>query len=897
MYYNDGVEPAASTLVNFLTFIGPGALIIFLTLLISFLILFFTEKRRRKLILKQSSEIDRIKLLNDISEFEKQQLIDALNCLPEVIEEYPLPDRALLLTAKLTKFYALFKVIMVILVGIFFAIFMNIPKVKINESMPFALIIISLITVLVVVLAIFEFIMAKKLTYGNLKARKFLIFTWMLNPFIITVSYSKEVEYCCMPVVFAIAIYSLWTLFYREGAKRAISFNSSKEFTAKTKNILAAILIALSVLNYTTIRNKNLKGSDFQSTSGGGISWNQSLHPEINQINFIAISKDKRIEKLARSLAEKFSKQHKIKVVVIANADDNRIQNVTNQATVFLNKLNIKTYKKLYYKEKKKERSFFSIGIPEKIINNPFVSTLAVKVDAINITTGFRSLNFQKMGDNFEKNYSLAYMGSEAKAIEKLATEIYNGCLVTMIHKKEEQINIPSYVVNQEKYVDLVKKFQFLEGVEILHNSYDFYSGQTTFLRIPVAAKDLVKKVNKLKKSLEENGFDDICNRDISNNKTKEVFKLIAPQVFYLRDKKQYTAENVQNFSNYIVLVYQRMVKGYDLKKKNIPDDYRQKFKRFYLENPLSFLKLRYDNRQFFDLNFELEMYQKFLNGKNLSQDLLYKIYTHLQKIKCDKKLKNPLIVNCENQIFNKVKALENKKLSPKEYIKNLKQLDGFIKGRFTAKDFKTKLKKEFDKLVPVIEINDLKFSYIKKPEPWSPELKAALKRDTGIEFKDKKHKDDLYKSKTFTYPYDSKKSFVMIITKNGVEVTTLTAYEYFENDQKKLNLGSFNDGDMSYKFKNKLKRDLGSSAIFRKMKRSDNSVYYENFSRSSDGFSKFSYPEVKAGEIKIFYSIGHVKDSNKKELKVTICYGVKHTEKSQKRSNKEQANKEGVKK
>ena len=79
------------------------------------IVLAVLEKRKRKLKLLASTEekqIDELLAQNTINQQEANELKKAINALPEIVEEYPLPDIHLRLTAALAKTYSFLKILL-----------------------------------------------------------------------------------------------------------------------------------------------------------------------------------------------------------------------------------------------------------------------------------------------------------------------------------------------------------------------------------------------------------------------------------------------------------------------------------------------------------------------------------------------------------------------------------------------------------------------------------------------------------------------------------------------------------------------------------------------------------------------------------------------------------------
>ncbi len=869
MYLGDEISNSVS---NFMVLFSPGTLFVFLTLLITFTILFFTEKRSRKLILKQSREVERINNLADIDDVEKKHLIDALNCLPEVIEEYPLPDVPLRLTAKISKFYALFKLTMLVLYVIFFSFMASqiISGVKFNQSHSYAEVIIIFCTVAIVILAIFELIMAKKLTYGSFKARRFLIFSWLFNPFLIFMVFSSQTKFITMPIIFILAIFCLWTLFLRNGAKKAISFAENKEFSKKIKIVFSFVVVVLTIVNLSfKFFNVTLTNS-FQFTVNSAIGYSMKSHKKVNQVNLLAFSEDRRIKKIVQILAEKITKKNKIKVNIITDEKMSEFDNTTQQITVMINKVNVKNYKDSFIipeeNENLKKLGIFlnSEGLPKQIIYNPFVNKLRIEVDN-NAISEFRLANFQKTGSNNNASFSLAYLGDEEKALKKMAGEIYQKVIVDILEKSQDGVTIPDYICNKAQSIDIIKKFNFLESAEIINQSYDFYNAQKTYMRIPVKSEKLVEQINKLGLQLVKNNFKRDSNGNYENSKTREAFTFVLPKVNSTSDRKgKLTAKDLNEYSKYIVLLYQRGQHYNNLESKKCPKEVKAKFTRFFSEYPETFIKLRYNRQHLFDSKIELNIYHKIIKEKELSCDILRKAYSQIQKIKCDQKLKDPIITLYKDKILSQLNNLVTKPITPKKYVKEMSSFISFFDYVKLDEKFKKNVEQIIFKHVPVIKFSDVKFINLPAPNQVSQSNIKQIKNQTGFIIKNRNVEEIIKKSQIFKYPYNSQKGCVIVIKKNGKEFLTLFSYELDTQGGLKIFTGS-NSGSFlqDYKgervgFSTKLKND-----------KDRNGIYCKLGSISTQQYRPDLRPLLESDQYKVFFDLNKAK----KEVKVIIFY------------------------
>ena len=210
-------------------------LLALISLLTITIILVFREKRRRKLTLltpKENEQIDELLKNKAINETEAEKLKKAANALPEVVEEYPLPDIHLRLTAALAKTYSSLKILLIASkIYIFYIIWRipasaNVTKTFKTENIWLSITIFSLL----IFSSIIQFTASIHLTRGGRKSRALIAFIWLfdLASLPIVLSGVNDILYSIAAV--SACIYSIWVLYLRRDAGIYI------DLKAKTSN-------------------------------------------------------------------------------------------------------------------------------------------------------------------------------------------------------------------------------------------------------------------------------------------------------------------------------------------------------------------------------------------------------------------------------------------------------------------------------------------------------------------------------------------------------------------------------------------------------------------------------------------------------------------------------------
>ena len=210
----------------------------------------FMEKRRRKISLQlspESKEIDELYRTGKISEEEAGKLKRNANALPEVKEDYPLPDIHLRLTAALAKVFSLLKIIL-ILSNVF--IFYLIWRMPTGEGVVKTLhtsngCFLAIIYCSIVILSIMQFIASIYLCKGGLLSRKYLNFIWIVDLVILPLVLLKNSFLYFIPAV-PLAAYSIWVLYLRKNAGDKIAYDYLGKYKHRTAVITAVMMVSMT---------------------------------------------------------------------------------------------------------------------------------------------------------------------------------------------------------------------------------------------------------------------------------------------------------------------------------------------------------------------------------------------------------------------------------------------------------------------------------------------------------------------------------------------------------------------------------------------------------------------------------------------------------------------------
>ena len=292
-------------------------LLALISLLTITIILVFREKRRRKLTLlipKENEQIDELLKNKAINEKEAEKLKKAANALPEVVEEYPLPDIHLRLTAALAKTYSLLKVLLLIANAYIFYIIWQIPA-SVNATKTFkaenAWLLIIMYS-LFILLSIAQFTASIYLTRGGSKSRMIIAFIWLLDLALLPMALSGVNSIFYSIVAITACGYSLWVLYLRRNAGTYI------DFKAKTPNKIMKMVVALIFLLCLScgvffvsskIKYKYIATSTKTTSKASICSSSSNNCSTLNKVAIIASSPDKETTELALSIFNTLQKK------------------------------------------------------------------------------------------------------------------------------------------------------------------------------------------------------------------------------------------------------------------------------------------------------------------------------------------------------------------------------------------------------------------------------------------------------------------------------------------------------------------------------------------------------------------------------------------------------------
>ena len=273
-------------------------LILLLTLLLVTIIMALLEKRRRKLKLIESEAELRInELLQDnvIDEAEAAKLKQAANALPEVKEEYPLPDIHLRLTSALAKTYSLLKILLLIsscvVICMIYRVGHNAPSsanIKYSfkaENLPLLLIFIGLFFILSIV----QFVASIKLTRGGIISRRIISFIWLFDLAFLASAMINSNRFVYSAVAILACLYTLWVLYFRRGAGERIAFGAG-DAPPKLKALLSVMLMLSLVSGIFFVKSQyNVQYSCSSTATNSRSSFSSSRGNYFSNIRCIAI--------------------------------------------------------------------------------------------------------------------------------------------------------------------------------------------------------------------------------------------------------------------------------------------------------------------------------------------------------------------------------------------------------------------------------------------------------------------------------------------------------------------------------------------------------------------------------------------------------------------------------
>ncbi len=292
-----------------------------LVVLVALAVMIALKERRRKLLLSASKESEAIDQMQNNGEITKEQANDlkrAANPLPEVTEEYPLPDLHLRLASSLTMAFNVLKILLVLSnIFIFSMIFHNIKQFSdkpgiqttYHADKPWVLVI-MLSTI--VILSIIQIIAAFKITRGSLKSRYVITFLWFIDLVFLGAILSGTDNITALAVSVGACSYTVWVFFLRKQAGKFISTSAKDESNSIKYSIVGLIIAALFIGQYfikSEIKYKFITtGSQTVCTSTLS-SGSRNNCSSLNRVAIITYDNDSGVIQFANELYKKLKKQ------------------------------------------------------------------------------------------------------------------------------------------------------------------------------------------------------------------------------------------------------------------------------------------------------------------------------------------------------------------------------------------------------------------------------------------------------------------------------------------------------------------------------------------------------------------------------------------------------------
>ncbi|UDQ98764.1 hypothetical protein AAEX28_01435 [Lentisphaerota bacterium WC36G] len=720
------MEPQFTSWVLSLTkiydFYSSSSLMSLIILLIAAIYLAIVEKRKKHLVLTQSSEVERINNLSGISSEEKKKIINALNLLPEVTEKSPLPDVHLRVASKLSKFYALYKIISFILIIAFLLILkvssstnkdITLTKSNFYQNSSYAVEILSAIIVVVLLLAICEYIAANKLFLGNLKARNFLIFTWLLNPFVIRLGVIANNKILLFALVVPVAFYVLWSLIIRVNANSYIAFDAknSEKLTRFAVPFIAVILI-FSSLFYAMPIAANFEMSKHSFMEKLGYSSGRN-YEKINSVRLIVADKNnKKLKSLSEKLATKIFEKYNLDVV-IHNEEEfaKNYVNIANELVLLIEEIN--------YSSENESLQSSSIGNlnPKtgkfsnslKKFKESFEKKFCIKIKKlfqhypINRNIYSVSFSFQNHWDNIIK---VDYTGSENSVLKALAERI-NVSLKVILEKDNSKtlITFPDYLCQK---TDLAKSKNYFKELypeaKIIATLFSPVYKKSVIYQLEV--KDNIKQqVESIGKKLIDNNFNHSSYSSYSNNDV--AILLISPEV-----EKGYKDNKtlIRHYGKKIIVIENYSRDKINLSKKIAPPEFINALNRYAEEYPNCYANIVFSNVKGVTPEKLKNIYLGALKQKNISTKELNYLYNKLtaKYYNLDIADKQDVLNQYNEAILqNLTNLIKNK--NPKNYFINLNEYILKAYSDEIEPMLKQKIGKIIDKEVPKIYVKDFK--------------------------------------------------------------------------------------------------------------------------------------------------------------------------------------------
>ena len=692
-------------------------LLALISLLTITIILVFREKRRRKLILlnpKENEQIDELLKNKTINEEEAEKLKKAANALPEVVEEYPLPDIHLRLTAALAKTYSLLKILLIISKFYLFSlIWLKIPSATMTQTFEIQnLWLGTTILFLLVLFSVIQFIASIHLTRGGGKSRKLIAFIWLFDLAFLPIVLSIINITLYSIVAITTCAYSIWVLLLRNNAESHVSFEA-KTPNKIMKPIFVFIFLACLVSGiffiksdikhtFTYTFNNTVSRAEIGSSSSNNCS-------TLNKVAIIASSPEQETAELATKVFNSLQKQFpKLKFKYLKFGESFPKNEIKFDQFVFINKTKIVKAQKADNSdipEAIRKIHFIGLGQLPKVFNN------MPKSISFNVVVGGK---FSSYYVSYARRGSLRLnTGSDISGSILVTSDTSNCSMPTAIEKCGKEIvkhlakeykkarglythlNIPDFLAPPLKKVSF-KGMNFLKGAWRIGNFRSANDNNFSIYLFPLK-ENRKKQKEAILENLKKLGW---------NHKTK-----YQKVITFSKTKKEKSNQQIRIYFpskpgvDSILLGKPNIKESFgrfvyvDVNKKGFSAEQAEKFKKFDFISYVHCVALHRLKRTEF-----IEIFDRVYKDNNSSFDTLRVLYNGTRKLgdKRDKlliKMGDALFKQVQKPIFNR-QLLSFATLISKENKYPLDKHPAFVNFKDRIVNIKLRHKAEFKKYV-----------------------------------------------------------------------------------------------------------------------------------------------------------------------------------------------------
>ncbi len=654
-------------------------------------------------------------------------------------EQHSLAGIHLRVVGGLNVFCALFKIVVIITTTILFAgLFKGInPMVsgglnftKNYESNHGAIIIIFF--ALIIILSIFEFIAGLKVVNGSIKARNFLIFSWIFNCFVINFMPLFCYGNIYYFLVMMIAIYALWVLTFRKNAQKEIS-SKAKESSIKVKVAIMATFVAVLFLSVTFRADNNTT-----VTRSARSSTRSSKGFKILGVRLIAINDDAVTNLLCKKLQKKLHEKLLLPVT-IQNCNDGDVVeqknyvNVANELVLAVDNVAVEDYKKYFKEEQKtntlppniKNKVLKNLPTPLFFESNPkYLIRKGEKKIRFKISTLFTendscSTEFLMLFQNdLQYDYRTAYFGTLEYAVDKMSNDVCRD-ITKFVETNSQKHNIiaPDYMCEQHDLKSIIKEnkgpFKFLENAKLIGVFKHPRFSELLLYKIPVNEKNIVVTLNSIARELFTNNMDyDDWNNMFYDNQRMVQLVMPATRAVILKKnerlaKDTYIPKEIASYGKYMLVVYAVNNSNLSVKKRGkLSPEYLTKFERYAKDYPQSFISIQRSNIQQISKAVYKKVIEEVINNpKSVINDIIddYEKYFSSENNEYGALLRKKY----EDTIINKLaKLLTTEKA---EFANLESKYIGLLRNKNISQEFKSRIKKLLAPFMVIVNEADLK--------------------------------------------------------------------------------------------------------------------------------------------------------------------------------------------